>query len=69
MNVNEWRTKYPQCRYCSHSRPAPGGSYCEARKFYPASWAAKRCPLYTPEEYPRKLPEPPNIGTSIVVNK
>ena len=55
MKVREYREKHPKCAYCKHLWP--GLDKCQARQIYPKPWAAKRCPLYEPEEYERENKE------------
>lgn len=64
MTVNEYRKQYPKCTYCKHL--APGSEKCRAREFFPAPWAAKRCPLYEPESYEREGMDPPNVGSGVI---
>lgn len=69
MTVNEYRKKYPKCSYCRHSYTSIFGARCRARQTTTGKWTAKRCPIYEPEEYPQKTPEPPNIDSGVLFVK
>lgn len=69
MTVNEYRKQNPKCDYCRHSYRSAFGIECKARQTTTRRWTAKKCPLYEPEEYPRKTPEPPNIDSGVVFVK
>lgn len=64
MTVKEYREQHPKCDYCRHLWP--GLKQCQARKIYPKKGTAKKCPLYTPEEYEREGMDPPNVGSGVI---
>lgn len=47
MTVEEYREKYPKCKYCKHYNEYNLIIRCKAKKSI--AWCASECPLYEPE--------------------